>query len=144
MLTLKRVTTAEELQCAVDIQLAVFFEEQGIAEALCHDGNDDAWHVLALDGDQPVATARMRRGKAGEGEIARVAVLPSHRSAGIGRDLVLALEKIAAHEGLIGITLHPHDYLEPFYARLGYERLDDWADSVAGHELIRMRKRITR
>lgn len=142
MLAIKRVTTEQELAAAVSIQLTVFFEEQGIPEADCHEGNDVAHHVLACDGEKPVATARLICEQDGEGEVARVAVLASHRKMGIGRELVIALEKIAVSEGLHRITLHPHRYLEKFYAALGYRRTNEPAHVVGDHELVTMDKSI--
>ncbi len=141
MISIKPVTTDEEFAAAVGIQLSVFSGEQGIPEAACHEGNDAACHVLALDGEKPVATARLTCGRDGEGELARVAVLPGYRKGGIGRDLVIALEQIAVREGLHGIILRPHAYLESFYAALGYSRANDLVDVVGGCELITMHKR---
>jgi predicted GNAT family N-acyltransferase len=140
MIVIKPVTTDTELEAAIGIQLNVFSGEQGIPEADCHAGNDDARHMLALDGEKPVATARLICGQDGEGELARVAVLPSHRNGGIGRELILALEEIAVQEGVHGITLHPHRHLESFYESLGYFRANDSVDVVGDHELITMYK----
>ncbi len=142
MVAIKPVTTDAEFNAAIAIQLRVFCREQGIPAADCHEGNDAARHVLALEGDEPVATARLICGQDGEGELARVAVLPSHRNTGIGRELVRALEEIAVREGVHGITLRPHRHLEPFYTSLGYSRLNDVVDVVAGHELIVMHKSV--
>jgi len=139
MVVIKPVTTGTELEAAIGIQLNVFSGEQGIPEADCHEGNEDARHVLALDGEKPVATARLI---CGEGELARVAVLPPHRKGGIGRELVLALEEIAVQERAHGITLHPHRHLESIYESLGYFNANDSVDVVGGHELITMYKDI--
>jgi len=140
MVAIKAVTTDQDFEAAIGIQLRVFYGEQGIPEAACHEGNDGACHVLAIDGEKPVATARLICGRDGHGELARVAVLPDYRKGGIGRKLVRALEEIAIREGMHGITLRPHRHLESFYARLGYSRANDSIDIVAGHELITMHK----
>jgi predicted GNAT family N-acyltransferase len=140
MIAIKQVTTQRELEAAIVIQLRVFCEEQGIPKSLCLEGNDDASHVLALERSRPVATARVIYRPDGDGELARVAVLPSHRKAGIGRALVLALEEIAVQNGVRCLTLKPHLHLEPFYAGLGYTRLNDAIDIVGSHELITMQK----
>ena len=142
MIAIKQVRTQQELEAAIDIQLSVFTEEQGIPESLCLEGNDEARHVLALDQGRPVATARLICRPDGDSELARVAVLPSHRQAGIGRALVLALEEIAVQCGARSIVLHPHLQLESFYARLGYARLTDAVEVVGGHELIAMSRLI--
>lgn len=140
MIAIKQVSTQQELEAAIVIQLKVFCEEQGISESLCLEGNDDASHVLAIERSTPVATARVICRPDGGAELARVAVLPSHRKAGIGRALVLALEEIAVQKGVRSITLKPHLHLESFYTRLGYSRLNDAIDVVGSHKLITMRK----
>ncbi len=140
MIAIRQVTTRQELEAAIVIQLKVFCEEQGIPESVCLEGNDDASHVLALERSRPVATARLICKPDGDAELARVAVLPSHRKAGIGRALVLALEEIAVQKSLRSITLKPHLHLESFYASLGYSRLNDATDVVGSHKLITMCK----
>lgn len=142
MIRIKQAKTQEEIAAAIGIQLCVFTGEQGISETLCQEGNEDAYHVLALDRDQPVATARLILKPDGESELARVAVLASHRKAGIGAAMVQALEKIAMQQGAHSIVLCPHLYLESFYARLGYVRRHDSVEVVYGHELITMHKKL--
>jgi len=138
MIAIKQVTTQQDLEAAIAIQLRVFCEEQGIPESTCLEGNEDASHILALERSRPVATARVIFKPDGDGELARVAVLPSHRKAGIGRALVLALEEIAVQKGVRRITLKPHLHLESFYESLGYSRLNDVIDIVGDHKLITM------
>jgi predicted GNAT family N-acyltransferase len=142
MIEIRPAASDQDVEAAVDIQLDVFSKEQGIPDAVCRQGNAGACHVLAFDGDTPVGTARLMCGQDGEAELARVAVLPSRRNDGIGRQLVLALEEIAAREGVRGITLRPHRHLEAFYEHLGYSRTDGSIEIVAGHELITMYKLI--
>ena len=135
--------TPEQYQQAIAIQLAVFFEEQGIPEATCLEGNKDATHALALLDAVPIATARLLPLENAHAEIARVAVLPAHRGAGLGGRLVIALEEQARRLEIESVELHPHDYLEPFYERLGYRREDDSSEIVGGHRLLTMHKRLT-
>ena len=73
------------------------------------------------------------------GIISRVAVLPDYRGFGLGGQLVDALEEIARQRGLTEVTLEPHAHLEPFYSRLGFERISG-TSVVGNHELITMRK----
>lgn len=140
MVKIRQVRTDQELDAAVDIQLEVFTGEQGIPRATCLEGNRDAKHVLAYEGDRPVATARVIVGEDGCAEIARVAVLPQHRGAGIGHKMVASLESLALQLDAQSITLHPHLYLESFYESLGYHRQGDDIDIVGGHQLITMTK----
>ena len=143
MVRIRQVDTNEDYDSAIAIQLAVFTDEQGIPRATCMEDNQCASHVLAFDGVEPVATARITCDKDDVAEIARVAVLPSHRRTGIGRNMVVELEAMARHQGAREIVLHPHRYLEAFYARLGYTRQSDTIDMVGGHDLITMTKFIS-
>lgn len=135
-----RAQTERQIADAVRIQLAVFSDEQGIPRAACLADNENAYHMLAMDGGSAIATARLLEQDAGVGEIARVAVLPEYRGAGLGHLLVQALEAVAGELGLQRLILHPHHYLEPFYAGHGYARTGDAAEFIGGHELITMSK----
>jgi predicted GNAT family N-acyltransferase len=140
MITTRPAETLQELEAAENIQLTVFNVEQGIPEETCREGNQRATHVLAYDGEQPIATGRLVVEAGSCAELARIAVLKSHRGRGVGGKVVIALEEIAANVGATRLSLNPHQYLEPFYQRLGYVADAGDAEDVAGHSLITMRK----
>ena len=142
MITIRQATSSDEIGTAIDIQLRVFAREQGIPEEDCHSGNEKAVHLLALDDDTIVATARLRIMDDGVAEVARIAVLPQSRSSGLGKRLVTELETIAIEAGVAQLVLYPHAYLETFYTRLGYSKTDETTPAAGGHELITMRKSI--
>jgi predicted GNAT family N-acyltransferase len=141
-ISIKEVSTPEELEQAQEIRARVFEEEQGIPHELNVDGADQAAsHVLVLHGEVPVATARLTVVAEGEGMIARIAVLPCHRGRGLGRQVVQELESIARRGGLRTLSMEPHAHLEAFYHALGYHTVAGSVD-VAGHRLIRMTKKV--
>jgi predicted GNAT family N-acyltransferase len=144
MISMQRAETAKDLAEARTIQLAVFSQEQGIPEDLCLQNNDAAIHVLAVDGEQYVGTARMLDLGNRHAELARIAVVQSHRGSGLGAQLIRKLEEIAVLEGFENLVLHPHQYLENFYARLGYVVGEEGAETVGGHALITMSKELTK
>ena len=142
-ITIRKVSTAEELQQAHEIRVRVFEEEQGFPHEVNIDGVDQrASHVLVLDGEVPVATARLTIVAEGQGMIARIAVLPSHRGMGLGKHLVQELETLGRRDGLHTLCLEPHAHLEDFYKALGYEKVAGSMD-LAGHRLIRMKKEVS-
>lgn len=131
---------ADDLAAALAIRRAVFTDEQGISAALDVDGYDgDAEHVLIRAGTTPVATGRLRIDEAGNGVLARIAVVKSHRGRGLGQRVVKALEMIAATRGVTQVCLWPHRHLALFYGRMGYVA-SGAEDTVAGHDLIQMGK----
>ncbi len=141
-ISIRKVSTAEELQQAQEIRVRVFEEEQGFPHEVNIDGVDRAAsHVLVFDGEVPVATARLTVVAEGEGMIARIAVLPSHRGKGLGRPLVQELETMGRNDGLHTLCLEPHAHLEDFYHALGYEKVAG-SVNVAGYRLIKMRKEV--
>ena len=141
---LRRVATAEDLRSAQAIRRSVFVEEQRIPEELEYDGADEASiHVIAIRHGAAVATARLTpAGEPGAGVMARVAVVPACRGSGLGRRVVQALEQHGAAAGITRIELHPHHYLEAFYADLGYATVPGGEHQVGDHRLITMAKQL--
>ena len=141
-ITIKEVRTAEELEQAQEIRVKVFEEEQGFPHEVNIDGADQAAsHVLVLDEEVPVATARLTIVAEGQGMIARIAVLSSHRGMGLGRHLIQELETIGRRGGLQTLCMEPHAHLEGFYQALGYETVAGSVE-IAAHHLIRMKKEV--
>jgi predicted GNAT family N-acyltransferase len=116
------VRSRAQLEQAWAIRLAVFVEEQGVSEALEIDGRDDqAQHLLALQGGEPVGTLRLRWVDDGRvAKIERVAVLPRARGAHVGRALVEAALAAARAAGADAARLHAQTGAQRFYARLGF------------------------
>ena len=141
-ISIKEVSTAEELKQAQAIRVEVLEAEQGFPHHVNIDGLDEsADHVLILDDGVPVATARLTETDPGEGTIARIAILESHRGRGLGKRLIRRLEDAAKRHGLHIIRLKPHAHLEQFFQALGYERVADPV-TVGQHRLLGMVKKL--
>ncbi len=141
-ISIKEVATAEELAQAQQIRVQVLEAEQGFPHDVNIDGLDpSAIHLLILDDNVPVATARVTASAEGEGKIARIAVLPSHRGRGLGKRLIRQLESVARRSRLRSLYVEPHAHLEPFFRRLGYEKVP-CSVTPGGYDLIRMMKRL--
>lgn len=106
---------------AYALRHAVFVVEQGVPVELERDALDDeAFHVVALEGGRCVGTGRLVRQPGGVGRIGRMAVDAASRRAGVGARLLEALEARARAEGLRAVELHAQRYVEAFYRRHGY------------------------
>lgn len=103
------------------LRRVVFIDEQGVSEADEVDGLDDsAIHLLALDGDVPVGTARLLV-KGSMGKIGRVCVLPAARGTGLGAKLILAaLEELRKQPGVTEAYLGAQSHATGFYEKLGF------------------------
>jgi predicted GNAT family N-acyltransferase len=103
------------------LRRVVFIEEQGVSEADEVDGLDDsAIHLLAVEGDVPVGTARLLV-KGTVGKIGRVCVLPAARGAGLGAKLILAaLEELRRQPGVSEAYLGAQSHATGFYEKLGF------------------------
>ncbi len=67
--------------------------------------------------------------------------MQAHRGTGIGKRVVMELEKVATEKTVKKLSLDPHDYLEKFYANMGYKKV--MGDKlVANYHLITMTKSI--
>ncbi len=141
-ISIKEVRTTEELIQAQKIRQQVLEKEQGFPHDVNIDGLDpSADHVLALDDEVPVATARLTIPAEGEGMIARIALIPSYRGMGLGKRIIRKLEIVAKRRRLRTLYVQPHAHLETFFRNLDYEKLPG-SKELAGHHLIKMMKRL--
>ena len=116
--------TALEQQAA-RVRTAVFVQEQGIPADVEWDLADlTALHAVATNGlGQVVGTARLVRQAAGVAHVARIgrmAVTRALRGAGLGQQLLQALEAAAAARGDSEVRLHAQHSAQGFYERMGY------------------------
>lgn len=140
--SIKIASSVRERQQVFRIRHKVFTEEQRIPAELDRDGRDaEATHVLIYRLQQPVATGRLCRLSSTGGERARIAALPAARGSGLGKTVVHVLEAQARLLGLRQLALHPHAYLEKFYADLGYRKVGGIIHA-GPHRLITMKKQI--
>ena len=84
-------------QCAKDIRINVFINEQGFQEEFDElDGISN--HLVTFDGDKPCATVRFYE-QDGIYYIGRLAVLKEYRSKHLGAKIVNEAEKIIKEKG---------------------------------------------
>ncbi|MFT5349831.1 MAG: putative GNAT family N-acyltransferase [Planctomycetota bacterium] len=139
--SIRQIFTDKDLASTRLIRQQVFVEEQGIPAELDEDGLDEnAIHVLISINEQAQATARMIINSEREGVIARVAVLAAVRGRGYGKLLMAELENIAVRLELKRLSLHPHHYLERFYANMGFTIVPGETELAGEHLLVKMEK----
>ncbi len=83
--------------------------------------DEGARHWLGYVQEQPVATARLLNYGEGVGKIGRVAVLSDFRQAGLGKQLMQAVEQTARQEQLRQLVLDAQIQVVEFYQQLGYQ-----------------------
>ncbi len=115
------VILTDDIAAAQAVRHSVFVVEQGISLADEIDGRDeDALHLLALDGQTPIGVARILI-ESGKGKIGRVAVLAERRGEGSGKALVRAAVEVLRDRGASLATLGAQSHATGFYAELGFE-----------------------
>ncbi len=139
-ITLKLITTPGELHQAQQIRIEVLEHEQGFPHNVNIDGLDQsAIHVLLLDEENPVGTARLTKLNDKEGIIARIALLRSHQGKGLGKYLIRELEIQALQLGITTLYIEPLYHLKPFFESLGFRQVKDFGKE-GDHHLIQMVK----
>jgi len=139
-ITLKQITTPVELHQAQQIRIEVLEHEQGFPHNVNIDGLDESSiHVLILDEEIPVGTARLTKLNNKECIIARIALLRSHRGKGLGKRLIHQLEIQALQLGLATLYIEPLYHLKPFFESLGFRQVKDFGKE-GDHHLIQMVK----
>lgn len=113
------ISLTDDIVACHALRRAVFIDEQGVSEAEEIDDLDDAClHLLALDGDAPVGTARVNI-QGGLAKIGRVCVVKSHRGTGLGAALIqkaLEVSRGKAARAKLGAQTHALG----FYEKLGF------------------------
>jgi predicted GNAT family N-acyltransferase len=101
------------------VRSTVFIDEQRVPLELEFDDRDaHCRHVLAFDGDAPIATGRLDVDYGGK--VGRVAVVATHRRTGVGRAIMLRLHAIAREQRLPRLWCNAQLTAVPFYLGLGY------------------------
>jgi predicted GNAT family N-acyltransferase len=115
-----RPAEGDDLGAAMALRHAVFCVEQGVPEELERDEHDvGAVHLVAVADGAVVGTCRLVI-KGGSARLGRMAVARSHRSRGVGADLLGAAHRQARTAGATEIELHAQLPSRDFYAQAGY------------------------
>ncbi|THE62708.1 GNAT family N-acetyltransferase [Salinadaptatus halalkaliphilus] len=140
MVEIRVADDADDRDDAFAVRRTVFVDEQGVDEDLEYDDHEDeAVHFVAYDGAEPIGAARLREYEDGVGKAERVAVVPSRRENGIGRNLMTAVEMEAATLGFETLLLHAQTRVTDFYESLEYEQFGE-EFKEAGIPHVKMRK----
>lgn len=141
---IRKVSTKQEKADALAVRRQVFVIEQKVPESLEVDAYDDdpsVIHFVAYREGKPTGAGRLRMYDVHTAKVERVAVLSSERGTGLGRELMLAIERTAREAGITTLTLHAQCHAQRFYEKLGYQPEGE-VFAEAGIEHIRMTKRL--
>lgn len=130
------------------LRTEVFVNEQNVPIELELDEKDNSEHTIHIgyfNGDELIGIARLIDMDKEVIHIGRVAIDKHHRGKGIGHKLILGCEDIAKKvlNRDFNIELSAQVYVETFYKKLGYNRINNNIYIDAGIEHIDMRKTIT-
>ncbi|MGI5959737.1 MAG: GNAT family N-acetyltransferase [Massiliimalia sp.] len=130
-------TTEEEKKQCFSIREKVFVEEQGFSIENEFDAIDqEAHHLLFLDDETPIATARLFL-ENGTWHIGRICVLKEYRGQNIGKFLVEECVQKAKELGESNqVWLDAQCRVRGFYEALGFEargeeHLDEWCPHIS-------------
>ncbi len=119
---LELVKTKEDYQKILNIRRKVFIEEQNVSEDIEIEYEDESFHVLASNDNEPVGTGRWRKTDIGF-KLERFAVLEHLRGKGIGKQLVLFILNQLSDDNMI--YLHAQEDVIKFYENLGFVIIGD-------------------
>ena len=130
------------------LRTEVFVNEQNVPIELELDEKDNSEHTIHIgyfNGDELIGVARLIDMDKEVIHIGRVAIDKNHRGEGIGHKLILGCEDIAKKvlNRDFNIELSAQVYVETFYKKLDYNRINNNIYIDAGIEHIDMRKTIT-
>lgn len=138
----KLVSGQEQLAGAFQVRREVFVVEQAIDQEEEFDGLDDqALHMVVLDGPNTIATARVRFLSNSRAKLERMAVLKPYRRHGVGTQIINHLMEHLRQRQIKEVVLHAQCAVVPFYEASGFLAVGStfWE---AGIEHIKMKKRL--
>ena len=139
-IVIRTASTPEEMASLRALRLEVFVREQGVSPEEELDSLDQsAFHAVAVDGREVVATGRLIILSNEEAQIGRMAVREDLRRHGIGGDVLRWLEEEAKAQRVKRVFLHAQTYVVSFYRQHGYQE-DGAPFNEAGIEHILMHK----
>lgn len=129
------------------LRTEVFVNEQNVPIELELDEKDNSEHTIHIgyfNVDELIGVARLIDMDKEVIHIGRVAIDKNHRGEGIGHKLILGCEDIAKKvlNRDFNIELSAQVYVETFYKKLGYNRINNNIYIDAGIEHIDMKKTI--
>jgi predicted GNAT family N-acyltransferase len=114
-------SSTEDFAEAMSIRVTVFIGEQKVPAELEPDEYDAiATHLLLLEDNNPIGTARLIDKGNGLVKIGRVAIQKANRGQGHGTALMHAALDFAAQNGFLTAALDSQTYVIPFYEKLGF------------------------
>lgn len=121
-LNYKLVSSDRELKAAFEVRRQIFVEEQGISQDLEFDGRDsEALHMVVVDGDRVIGTARVLFLTANQAKLERMAVLKPFRCKGIGRRVISFLNEELRKRQVKQVVLNAQYSAVGFYKSCGFE-----------------------
>lgn len=122
--TVKVTQSIEEMMQAFAVRAAVFLGDQDCPYAEEFDGNDfTATHILALMGDEPVATMRIRY-FSDFAKPERLAVRRGYRNSRIAFQVVRFGIELCRQKGYRRLYGHSQERLVPFWKRFGFQSVN--------------------
>lgn len=98
--------------------------------------------LLASEGDETVGFLVGDYTFGGVGFVSWLGVKSDKRGTGIGKSLFLEYEKFAINKGSHLIELYTYPKVQPFYEKLGFEKIGERAQGYYGQKNIIMDKKI--
>ena len=118
-LKIQIVKNQKEFDDVIAIRKKVFIEEQNVPIDIEIDGLDDeAEHVIAYVGEEPIGCARIRFNT--YAKLERIAIVEKYRGSGFGIQLTDFLIEYCKQKNVDEIRLHAQMYTADFYKKLGF------------------------
>ncbi|MDX2214455.1 MAG: GNAT family N-acetyltransferase [Oculatellaceae cyanobacterium bins.114] len=137
--TLEIVAYSEAMIAIQKIRCAVFQIEQCVDPDLDFDGQDpEAIHLLAYVEHEAIGTARIRYLSDCLAKIERVAVIPTYRGQGIGKQIMDYAIAFLSRQKISEIKINAQVHAKAFYEKLGFQQYSEEFDE-AGIPHIEMR-----
>jgi len=132
-----KIAVTHDTETCFALRHEVFVAEQGYSAEGEVDALDaQSHHLLALDGETPIGTARVFLDGI-SAKIGRVCVIAARRGTGLGAELIKAAVALAVEKGAERAVLGAQAHAVGFYNKLGFTPYGDvYSDEGEPHQMM--------
>jgi N-acetylglutamate synthase-like GNAT family acetyltransferase len=113
--------TKKELEAYYDLRYRVLREPWGQPRGSEKDDIEDrSIHVIAIEDGKIIGCGRLHFNSKKEAQIRQMAVEEAYRGTGVGKSIVLELERVAKEKGAKYVVTDAREVALGFYEKLGY------------------------
>jgi len=135
--------TPEEFEIYFELRWRMFRKPWNEPRGSEQDSKEaDAYHIMAMDNERIMGVARLEFPQLHSAQLRYMAVDNSMQLRGLGREIIMHMEKYAISRSVKCIFLHARENATGFYEKMGYQHIEESYVLFDTIQHIKMQKKL--